>query len=329
MYEQFYDLRERPFDLTPNPRYLLLTPTHAEALSTLEYGVKARKGIVVLIGDAGTGKTTIVRAARASLGERGRVVLLNNPTLTPAEFCEFLAKGFRLSDQARATKVRLIEELTEALEGFWRDGVYPALVVDEAHRLPYELLEEIRLLSNIETDTTKLLPVVLAGQTELTERLNGADLRQLKQRVALRCTLRPLELHETATYIAGRVGLAGSRRAQLFTRQAMQLIHERSQGIPRTISVICDNALMSGFATDQKLVTCGQVLEVCRDLDLKASASTSIPAVNSTSSEKQSQTVLAPVAAADRTRQRQPREEKTAVNQSAPGAVLFGRGSLL
>ena len=326
MYEQFYDLRERPFDLTPNPRYLLLTPTHAEGLSTLEYGVKARKGIVVLIGDAGTGKTTIVRAARASLGERGRVVLLNNPMLTQAEFLEFLAKSFHLSDQARATKVGLIEELTEALERFWRDGLYPALVVDEAHRLPYGLLEEIRLLSNIETDTTKLLPIVLAGQTELAERLNGTELRQLKQRVALRCTLRPLELHETATYITGRVGLAGGPR--LFTREAVQLIHERSQGIPRTISVICDNALMSGFATDQKLVTRGQVLEVCRDLDLKASASTPIPAVNSTSSERQSQTVLAPVAAADPTRQRQPREEETAVNQSAPGAVLFGRGSL-
>src|SRR6266550_4646817 len=188
MYERYYGLRQRPFNLTSNPRYLLLTSAHAEALSSLQYGIGSRLGIIVLVG--------------------------------------------------------------------------------EAHALPYEILEEIRLLANIETDEEKLLPVVLAGQPELGNRLNNPDLRQLKQRVALRCSLRALTLKETAAYIAGRIGVAGGDAANIFTGKAVQLIHRYSRGVPRTISVICDNALVTGFAADERPIDVGTVCEVCRDLDL-------------------------------------------------------------
>jgi len=273
MYERFYGLRQRPFSLTSNPRYLLLTAAHAEALSSLQYGLSSRIGIIVLIGEAGTGKTTVVRAALASQPAGGEFVVVNNPLLSRAEFLQQLARGFGLSDQAAASKPQFLSELTRTLEQCVRDGRQAGLIVDEAHALPYEILEEIRLLANMETDDEKLLPVVLAGQPELGDRLNNPDLRQLKQRVALRCSLRTLRLRETAAYVAGRIGVAGGEAAHLFTADAIKLIHKCSLGVPRTISVICDNALVTGFATDKRTIDVAVVREVCRDLDLTISES--------------------------------------------------------
>jgi general secretion pathway protein A len=268
MYERFYGLRERPFNLTSNPRYLLLTSKHAEGLSTLQYGISNRLGIIVLLGEAGTGKTTIIRAAVASQTPGGRFVMVSNPLLTRGEFLQHLADGFGLSDEAVVSKTRFLSELTESLTNTLRNGGQTALIVDEAHALPHEILEEIRLLANIETDDEKLLPVVLAGQPELRDRLNEPGLRQLKQRVALRCSLGSLQIRETATYIAGRIGVAGGDAARLFTPEAVELIHQCAQGLPRTINVICDNALVSGFAADERPIGRGTVLDVCRDLDL-------------------------------------------------------------
>jgi general secretion pathway protein A len=268
MYEAFYGLRERPFDLTPNPRFLFMTARHREALTTLEYGLSARTGVVLLVGDAGTGKTTIVHAALQSQQVRQSLaVYLNNPSLTRAEFVEFLAAGFGLSADAARSKTRCLAELTDALSARHSSGVMAALIIDEAQCLPDELLEEVRLLANIESASEKLLSIILAGQPELATRLNHPSLRQLKQRIGLRCSLAPLTLAETTAYIAARVRVAGGEASSLFTADAVQLIHERSGGIPRTISVICDNALVSGFALDRRPVDRNIVLEVCTDFD--------------------------------------------------------------
>ncbi len=269
MYERFYGLRERPFDLTPNPRFLYLTGGHAEALSNLQYGITGRKGMTLLIGEAGTGKTTLVRAAiDAVAGPSVRCVYLNNPVLTREEFYEFLARKFELSAEAAASKARFLFELEAYLAERHRAGGLTALVIDEAQSLPHELLEEVRLLANFETETDKLLPVVLAGQPELAARLEHERLRQLKQRVALRCDLAPLDARETASYISGRIAIAGGDASKVFTREAVQVVYERSGGIPRTISVICDNALLNGFAVGVKPVGSPVVLEVCRDFRL-------------------------------------------------------------
>jgi general secretion pathway protein A len=271
MYQEFFGLRELPFDLSPDPRYLYLTARHSEALANLQYGISARKGLTLLVGEAGTGKTTLVRAALESKACRSaRALYLNNPTLTRGEFLEFLADGFGLGTDAASSKALLLKQLERELISRRQRGVITALVIDEAQSLPYELLEEIRLLANIETSTEKLLPLVLAGQPELADRLNEPSLRQLKQRVALRCTLGSLTREETSAYITGRIRHAGGERAQLFTPEAVELIYQRSRGVPRTISVICDNALVSGFALQQKPVGLHLVQEVCRDFDFHA-----------------------------------------------------------
>ena len=269
MYQRFYGLRELPFELTPNPRYLYFTPRHREALSNLQYGLFSAKPITVLIGEAGTGKTTLLRAALESEPCRQvKCVYLNNPALTRQEFVEMLARRFHLGEQAAQSKAVLLSDLELVLHERRARGEITALVVDEAQSLSAELLEEIRLLANIETPTQKLLPLVLAGQPELADRLNDSVLRQLKQRVGLRCEVSPFDLAETAAYIASRIRTAGGEASRLFTREAVMLIHEYSRGIPRTISVMCDNALLSGMALGQKPVGRDIVLEVCRDFDL-------------------------------------------------------------
>lgn len=274
MYQAFYGLAELPFELSPDPSYLYLTPRHREALANLEYGISARKSLTLLTGEAGTGKTTLVRAAlRSEACRSARVLYLNNPTLTRTEFLDFLAHGFGLTQQASSSKSEMLRQLERELVEGRRRGITTALVIDEAQSLSYELLEEIRLLANIESNTEKLLPLVLAGQPELAVRLNEPSLRQLKQRVALRCALGLLSLNETAAYMAGRIRRAGADGSTLFTREAVRLIYERSRGVPRTISVICDNALVSGFALQQKPVSAQIVHEVCRDFDFDGAAS--------------------------------------------------------
>jgi general secretion pathway protein A len=270
MYRHFFGLRERPFDLTPNPRFLVLTEAHREALSNLEYAIASRCGITALIGEAGTGKTTIIRAALERQPQQVHSVYLHNPALTRAEFVETLATRFALSHEARASKAALLAELETALRERLARGESSALIVDEAQSLPLELLEEIRLLGNIETSETKLLSIVLAGQPELGARLRDDSLRQLKQRIALRCELRPLTQSETAGYLAGRLRAAGGVGAQIFTREAVMLIHKRSSGIPRLASVIANNAMVSAFAMQRRPVNSQIVDEVCRDLDLSA-----------------------------------------------------------
>jgi type II secretory pathway predicted ATPase ExeA len=275
MYTKFYGLRQRPFELTSNPKFLFLTPQHREALSTLEYGLSSAKPITVLTGEAGTGKTTLLRAALESDNCRQvNHVFLDNPTLSRVEFMEMVAARFGFGEFT--SKPRLLDSLESLIRRRHSRREITALVIDEAHVLPNEILEEIRLLGNLETTTEKLLPVVLVGQPELAQRLNDPTLRQLKQRVALRCNLPPLNLQDTAAYIASRIRTAGGDPVNIFTREAVALIYERSRGVPRTISVMCDNALISGFALDRWPVDEDIVLEVCQDFDLGATSPLSL-----------------------------------------------------
>jgi general secretion pathway protein A len=274
MYESFYALQERPFDLTANPRFLFLASGHREALSNLQFGIDANKGITLLIGEAGTGKTTLIRAAlEQQRGTNAAIVYLSNPTLTRAEFYEFLANGFGLSASAAHSKTVFLQELEASVKRRRAAGGISALIVDEAQSMPHELLEEIRLLANLETTNEKLLPVVLTGQPELATRLNQPELRQLKQRVALRCSLQPFDLRESAAYIAKRIRVAGGDSASVFTREAVEAIFRGSQGIARTISVVCDNALINGFALQRRPVDADIVIDVCQDFDLLRSGS--------------------------------------------------------
>ena len=279
MYEAFYGLRERPFDLTTNPRFLLLTGKHREALSNLQYGLMSRRGLTLLVGEAGTGKTTLVQATIQGFERQGaKIAYLNNPTLTRNEFYEFLAGAFELDPAVAQSKVQLLRELETKLGERRAAGILSGLILDEVQALPDELLEEVRLLANIETPTDKLLPIVLAGQPELADRLNQPSLRQLKQRVALRCYLEALDARETAEYIAGRIRVAGGNSVLVFTRQAVEAVFEGSGGIPRLISVICDNALISGFAADRRPVSRDIVDDVCRDFDLGEKKQEPLPA---------------------------------------------------
>lgn len=293
MYESFFGFRERPFDLTPNPRYLVLTDSHREALSNLQYGIASRKGVTLLIGEAGSGKTTLIRTAIEQQPERVHCVHLQNPVLTRPEFVELLAEKFGLTAAARHSKAVLLSELEALLRNRRAAGETTVLIVDEAQSLPLELLEEIRLLANIETNDEKLLSVIIAGQPELADRLNDQSLRQLKQRVALRCALAPLSLQETAAYLAGRIRAAGGVGAQVFTREAVALLHERSRGIPRTISVIADNALLSGFAAERRPVPSQIVLEVCSDFDLQRGPAQTRESPADTAAGEQAAPVLA------------------------------------
>jgi general secretion pathway protein A len=278
MYEGFYGLNERPFDLTPNPRFLLLTGTHREALSNLEYGISGRKGLTLLIGDAGTGKTTVVRTALARWDEAGhKIGYINNPTLTRDEFVESLVLSFGLGAGACGSKTRFLAALTELVMSRHKEGLITGLLIDEAQSLSNELLEEVRLLANIETVDEKVFPVVLAGQPELATRLNQPELRQIKQRIALRYVLQPLDVREAAAYIAGRIQIAGGVCRNLFTREAVVAIHEYSAGIPRVINVICDNVLLSAFASGRGPATREVVAEVCRDFDLERQAEGGLP----------------------------------------------------
>ncbi len=276
MYEQFFELRERPFELTPNPRFLLLTATHREALNTLEYGISARKGVTLLVGEAGSGKTTLIKKAlklQGATGEhssRGLFVYISNPRLTRMQFFETLADRFSLGPKAAASKAHFLRQLEDRLRERRNAGLCTALIVDEAQSVSDDVLEELRLLANIETDNEKLLQFVLTGQPEFAMRLNQPELRQFKQRIALRCRVAALTLDETASYIAGRVRLAGGTSSRMFTREAVIAVHVAANGLPRGINVIWDNALLAAFAANERRISSAIVEQVCADLDLSS-----------------------------------------------------------
>ena len=268
MYLEYYGLKECPFILTPDPRYIFKTESHLEVLATVKYGVEQNKGLIVVSGEVGCGKTTILRAALSTFGDEVLAVYVFNPFLTAGEFFEQLAAEMDLRLPRTVSKPELLAALARMLAERHAAGLRTVLIVDEAHGLPTALLEEIRLLMNFETNSEKLLQVVLCGQPELAETLNRPQLRQLKQRISLRCSIKPLSVFEISKYIRFRLKQAGAANVGLFDNAAVKLIGQVSHGIPRIINNICDNALLYGYAANSEVITREIVEEVVRALDL-------------------------------------------------------------
>jgi general secretion pathway protein A len=277
MYRKFYNLTRNPFEVSPDPYFFYPTPRHNEALALLNYGVLRRKGFVVVTGEVGTGKTLLVRCLLDSLTtHRVAFAYIYNPILTVQSFLEQVLTDLGLPMAARS-KSEALSRLNNYLMTRSRDDLTTALVVDEAQLLSWELLEEIRLLTNLETTQHKLLQIVLAGQPELDQKLDSHQLRQLKQRVGLRCNLLPLEMKEVAGYIQRRLELAGasSKENVIFSREAIEAIYLVSKGIPRLVNTLCENSLMLGFGLQKNQITPAIVREVAADYRLDQSTITS------------------------------------------------------
>ncbi len=299
MYLESFGLKKKPFSLVSDPSMLYFTDSHREALAVLCYGLLERKGLMLLLGHAGTGKTTLV--ARAVLGlppSRVQFSSIVNPAFTSGEFMETVLLGFGIRD-IPATKPQRLVRLEKHLSQTQADGKIAALIVDEAHKLSTDSLEEVRLLGNLEKRSEKLLQIILAGQNELAATMNRDDCVQLKQRVALRVSLRPLTPAEVGQYIACRWARAGARQRAPFSPQAVELTARVSQGIPRLINVVCDNALLAAFGEQSRVVEASHVSQSCVDLDLMDAAS-DVPDSEWLPSDIQKRASLAKVSSAGR-----------------------------
>jgi general secretion pathway protein A len=250
MYKAFYSLARNPFDISPDPAFLFATPRHNEALAALYHAVRGHKGFVVLTGEVGTGKTLLLRCVLELFKESSDITYayVFNGRLSPCEFLEYIGTDFGLSVTGK-NKTQILFELSKFLVARGAAGLTTVLVVDEAHHLSPDILEEIRLLTNLETPHGKLLQILLVGQPELDEKLDSPNLRQLKQRIAHRAHLTALDLDETRGYIDWRLQIAGARPGNsLIPSEAVESVYRRSHGIPRLINTICDNALITAYA---------------------------------------------------------------------------------
>ena len=256
MYEDFYGFAEKPFSLTPDPKFFYRSESHGNAFDVLQYAIRRREGFVVITGDSGTGKTTLCRALLAQLDRRTFTALVLNPFVSEEDLLRLILQDFGLVSRedvrkgrlAGVTKQELINTLNDFLHSIRSIGGRAMLIVDEAQNLPLQLLEQIRLLSNLETDKDKLLQIVLVGQLSLKETLRSPELRQLDQRVSVRYQLRPLTPEETAAYVFHRLTIAGGGSLLSFTPKALQRVHRFTNGVPRLINLVCDRALLSSYA---------------------------------------------------------------------------------
>ena len=254
MYLQYYNLREPPFNITPDPRFLFFSSKHQEAFNHLLFGVRERKGFVELTGEVGAGKTTICRKLLEELGPRYKTALILNPCLTSYQLLKTIA--LELGLKARGIdRVAYLEALNAFILKEVNEGNDVVLIIDEAQNLSDELLEQVRLLSNLETDRQKLMQIILMGQPELRRMLQQPELRQLRQRITVRYHLQPLDLAETAGYINHRLSMAGANGTPRFDDGAIELIHKYSGGIPRLINAACDKTLLAGFVAQTGLMT--------------------------------------------------------------------------
>jgi len=269
MYKRFYNLQKNPFEITPDPSFLFATKRHNEALASLYYGVRRRKGFVVMTGEVGTGKTLLVRCLLQLLSRSNvTYAYVFNPRLGPTEFLQYIAGDFRLPTSGK-TKSEFLLDLSSFVISRHQKNLTTVLVVDEAHHLPVEVLEEIRLLTNLETPQEKLLQILLVGQPELDEKLDSSELRQLKQRIALRSQLGALVLDETEGYIHRRLHLAGcANPGLLFPMDTVLEVHRHSRGIPRLINTLCESALIQGYARQSQKVTPEMIEEIALEFRL-------------------------------------------------------------
>ncbi len=267
MYQEYYGLVRSPFEMTPDPAFLYLGEVHREGLATLVYGVRARKGFVLLTGEVGTGKTTLLHALLSQLDRETLSAFLFNPRLEPLDFFRVLFDELGIEEPC-ATKAEYLLALNRFLIERLERNQPTLLIVDEAQNLSPEMLEEIRLLSNLETPTSKLIQIMLVGQPELWDMLARPELRQLRQRIVLRHRLRPFSAQETADYIEERLRLAGYEGKGIFKKSALRAVHEFSGGVPRLVNVLCDGALLLGYGREKRSLEAAEIREVAKDLDL-------------------------------------------------------------
>jgi general secretion pathway protein A len=269
IYNPYFGFSENPFNISPDPEFLYRSPQHEEALANLIYGVRSRKGFIVLTGEVGTGKTTMLECLRDYLDTmRTEFAFIFNSRLTPDQFFEMMAFDFDLECD-RKSKTDVLFALNALLIKQAEKGRTCVLLVDEAHNLEWDVLEEIRLLGNLENRGGKLLQIILAGQPELDRKLDAPNLRQLKQRIVLRCNLHPLEPDESVAYIDTRMARAGLPEQKIFSPELLEEIYKRARGIPRVMNLICDNLLVTAFAMERKTATVEMLDEVCQDLRLE------------------------------------------------------------
>ena len=266
MYTQFFGLKEKPFEITADPRFLYLSDSHKEALAHLIYAMQEKKGFAVITGEVGTGKTTLVQTLLSRMDGSTRTAFLFNPKLDSSnEFLQSICEDLEVNVE-KGTKGDCLAHLNNFLMDCYTKNISVVLIVDEAHTLSPQLLEEVRLLTNLETPNSKLLQVILVGQPELDFTLDQPQFRSLKQRVSVRYCLQPLNPKEVKEYIKRRLRVAGAKNTYLFTPEALKRIYRYSKGIPRLINIVCDNALVNGYASEKQVIGDDIIREVISDL---------------------------------------------------------------
>jgi general secretion pathway protein A len=277
MYEEYYGFTEKPFSLTPDPKYLFKSASHASAFELLQYAIRRREGFVVITGDIGTGKTTLCRALLEQVDRRTFTALVLNPFLSEDDLLRLVLQEFGVVSReevkhgrlAGVSKQELIETLNEFLLSLQTIGAQALLIIDEAQNLPLQVLEQIRILSNLETAKEKLLQIVLVGQSNLKDLLRRPELRQLDQRVSIRYDLKPLSAEETAAYVLHRLSVAGGSAAITFTPKALARVHHFTLGIPRLINLLCDRALLTAYSSHSTRVAHAFVESAAASLELQ------------------------------------------------------------
>jgi general secretion pathway protein A len=268
MYEDYFNLKTKPFELLPNPEFLFLSRSHKRAVTYLDYGIRERAGFILLTGEVGSGKTTILRDLIKKLDDSVVLSKVFNTSVDSSQLLAMVNNDFGIPVQGK-DKVALLRDLNEFLIDQYAKGNKPTLIIDEAQNLTAKILEEIRMLSNLETDNAKLLQIILVGQPELRETLALPNLLQLRQRISINCHIHPLTRKEVEDYILHRLQVAGNRDAVAFSGQAFDIIHKYSRGIPRLVNVICDFLLISAFIEETRQIEEENALDIVADLDFE------------------------------------------------------------
>ncbi len=266
MYLNFYNIQKEPFSLSPDPDFLYLSEVHREGLANLRYGLIQKKGFIVITGEVGTGKTTLINALLSEIPQEVKTAFISNPKLKTEEFFFLLSRAFKLGNGDN--KAKFLINFTEFLERLDKNGENVVLIIDEAHCLPEELLEEIRLLSNLETPHSKLLNIILVGQPEFEKTLDHPRFRALKQRITLRYRLKPLSKEETREYIKVRLSRANAHDTGIFSDKAMAVIFKYSGGIPRIINLLADRAMLTGFVKEARTIDDKIIKECAQELGI-------------------------------------------------------------